>query len=375
MVDIACDVAARPPPAARRRLTCGSSSTEPAPSVASSAGACSSTATTSCSSPAASTAPADRRARADRRVAGGLGHAAGAGRRPPAELTFGPDDVVIVAVKSQDTAGVVDRPRRRARRRRRRSSACRTASPTRSPSSAASPPSHGVTVMAPTWHLEPGVVRAYTPDAAAILDIGRWPSASTTSPRPSPRRSGRRGSSRWPVPTSPAGSTPSCCSTWATRSTRCARATTTPGASHELARAEGEAVLAAAGIDHVSEADDRARRGDILRIVPIDDRPAAGRVDVAEPGARATRSRSTTSTARSSCSAGCTACRRRSTRCCSRRPTTPWRPARRPARSPRPPCWPAAERPARAVSSSSSSRRCRSGCRSRRSAVARHRHA
>ena len=30
------------------------------------------------------------------------------------------------------------------------------------------------------------------------------------------------------------------------------------------------------GIDHVSEADDRARRGDILRIVPIDERPRPG---------------------------------------------------------------------------------------------------
>src|SRR5215217_789302 len=92
----------------------------------------------------------------------------------PAELTFGPDDVVVVAVKSQDTSGVIESL------------------------AAVAPPStpivclqngvanevaflrrfanvHGVTVMAPTWHLEPGVVRAYTHDAAAILDVGRWP--------------------------------------------------------------------------------------------------------------------------------------------------------------------------------------------------------
>ena len=35
-------------------------------------------------------------------------------------------------------------------------------------------------------------------------------------------------------------------------------------------------MLDAAGIDHVSEEDDRARRGDVLRIVPIDQRRRPG---------------------------------------------------------------------------------------------------
>jgi 2-dehydropantoate 2-reductase len=43
-----------------------------------------------------------------------------------------------------------------------------------------------------------------------------------------------------------------------------------------LARQEGEAVLDAAGIEYVSAAEDRARRGDILRIIPIDDQPRPG---------------------------------------------------------------------------------------------------
>ncbi len=92
----------------------------------------------------------------------------------PAELTFGADDVVIVAVKSQDTAGVIE--------------ALAAVAPPSTPivslqNGVANEPAflrrfanvHGVTVMAPTWHLEPGVVRAYTHDAAAILDVGRWP--------------------------------------------------------------------------------------------------------------------------------------------------------------------------------------------------------
>src|SRR5262249_6135202 len=41
-------------------------------------------------------------------------------------------------------------------------------------------------------------------------------------------------------------------------------------------RHEGQVVLDAAGIEHVSEEDDRARRGDVLRIVPIDQRRRPG---------------------------------------------------------------------------------------------------
>ncbi len=193
----------------------------------------------------------------------------------PAELTFGEDDVVVVAVKSQDTAGVV--------------TALADVAPPSTPIVCLQNgvvnevaflrrfrAAHGVTVMAPTWHFEPGVVRAYTPDAAAILDIGLWPSGVddvTEAVAAAFRSSGfesvaRPDIVRWkyaklllnlgnPV------------DALSPRDDDARRL-------HELARAEGETVLAAAGIDHVSEADDRARRGDILRIVPIDDRPRPG---------------------------------------------------------------------------------------------------
>ena len=194
----------------------------------------------------------------------------------PAELTFGPDDVVVVAVKSQDTAGVID--------------ALATVAAVTTPivclqngvtnevaflrrfSSV-----HGVTVMAPTWHLEPGIVRAYTHDAAAILDVGRWPdgvddidvaiaAAFTSSGFESVARRDIR---RW----------------------KYAKLLLNLGnpvdalCPHDedfdelarRARHEGQAVLDAAGIAYVSAAEDRQRRGDILRIVPIDDasRPGA----------------------------------------------------------------------------------------------------
>jgi 2-dehydropantoate 2-reductase len=195
----------------------------------------------------------------------------------PAELTFGDDDVVIVAVKSQDTAGVIEAL------------------------AAVAPPTtpvvclqngvtneiaflrrfanvHGVTVMAPTWHLEPGVVRAYTHNAAAILDIGRWPGGVddvTEAVAAAFRASGFESLARPDIPrwkyaklllnlTNPIDAL-------------CARDDPDFNRLASLARAEGEAVLRAAGIEFVSAEEDRARRGDILRIIPIDDqlRPGA----------------------------------------------------------------------------------------------------
>lgn len=187
----------------------------------------------------------------------------------PGELRFGPDDVVIVAVKSQDTAGVVD--------------ALATVAEPSTPvvclqNGVANEAAflrrfenvHGVTVMAPTWHLEPGVVRAYTHDAAAILDVGRWPGGVddvTEAVAAAFRAAGfeslaRPDIRRWKYAklllnlTNPIDAL-------------CPRDGDFDRLA-ELARAEGADVLVAAGIDHVSAAEDRARRGDILRIIPID---------------------------------------------------------------------------------------------------------
>jgi 2-dehydropantoate 2-reductase len=193
----------------------------------------------------------------------------------PGELTFGPDDIVIVAVKSQDTAGVID--------------ALADVAPPETPivclqNGVANEVAflrrfanvHGVTVMAPTWHLEPGVVRAYTHDAAAILDVGRWPSGVdevTEAVAAAFRASGFVSLGRPDIPrwkytklllnlTNPVDAL-------------CPRGDDFDRLS-KLAHAEGQAVLDAAGIDHVSGAEDRARRGDILRIIPIDARARPG---------------------------------------------------------------------------------------------------
>jgi 2-dehydropantoate 2-reductase len=132
---------------------------------------------------------------------------------------------------------------------------------------------YGVCVMLPADHLEPGRVRVYTSPTPGILDLGRYPHGTDTVvdelaaafsasgfesvARPDIMRWKYRkllmnlgnaiealvgGFASWP----------------------------SPSELMALVAAEGEAVLAAAGIDVVSEEEDRARRGDVLRIRPVD---------------------------------------------------------------------------------------------------------
>src|SRR5262245_2107405 len=191
------------------------------------------------------------------------------------ELTFGDGDVVIVAVKSQDTDGVLD-------------AVAAVASPSTPivclQNGVANEVTalrrfanvHGVTVMAPTWHHEPGVVQTYTPNAAAMLDIGRWPhgkDAVTDAVATAFVASGfesiaRPDIARWKY-------TKLLLNLGNPVDALCQRDADAAELVNQ-ARREGQVVLDAAGIDHVSEEEDRARRGDVLRIVPIDQRRRPG---------------------------------------------------------------------------------------------------
>ncbi len=191
------------------------------------------------------------------------------------ELQFAADDVVLVAVKSQDTAGVVD--------------ALAAEAPAATPvvcvqNGVANEVAFlrrfervlGVPVMAPTSHLEPGVVQAHTRDAAAIFDVGRWPSgvdALAEEVAAMFRASGfesvaRADIARWKYSKllmNLGNPVDALCP----HDDDARRLMT-------MAREEGEQVLAAAGIDHVSAEEDRARRGDILRMAPIGGQRRAG---------------------------------------------------------------------------------------------------
>ncbi|HWL43927.1 MAG TPA: 2-dehydropantoate 2-reductase [Ilumatobacter sp.] len=184
-----------------------------------------------------------------------------------AEVAWQPDDVVALAVKSQDTTPVLDELRlvadpdtpivclqngvdneRQALR--------------------LFPNVYGVCVMLPADHLEPGSVRVYT-DPPGLLDIGRYPGGTdpVTDALAATFESAGFGSIARPD-----------VMRWKYRKLllnlgNAAEAllgpfAAWPGPGDLIARvsAEGEAVLAAAGVDVVPADEDAARRGDTLRL-------------------------------------------------------------------------------------------------------------
>jgi 2-dehydropantoate 2-reductase len=192
----------------------------------------------------------------------------------PRELDLTDDDVVLLAVKGQDTAGAleglshgppglavaclqngVDNERQVLRR---------------------TPNTYGVPVMLPATHLEPGVVEVSSAPVSGILDVGRYPrgideraeaisaafatSTFSSLPQPDVMRF------KWSKLLMNLGNA--------------LEAAVGPiGRESELyarARAEGEAVIAAAGIDCASPAEDAERRGDLISMRRIDGRRRGG---------------------------------------------------------------------------------------------------
>lgn len=186
----------------------------------------------------------------------------------PVEAELSPGDVVIIATKSQDTSEVLDALEATGCEQlkvvcaqngvRNEEAALRRFADV-----------YGICVMAPTAHSEPGLVEAYSSPVSGILDVGRYPSgadgvceaiaedlwASTfvSVPRPDIMRWKYRklimnlynaleallGRGTWPEELTSA------------------------------VRREGEQVIAASGIDMVSEEEDRERRGGLLTLAPV----------------------------------------------------------------------------------------------------------
>jgi len=184
----------------------------------------------------------------------------------PAELKLGDDDVVLLAVKSQDSRVALDDLV---------DAGAAPATPVVClQNGVANEPLaaerfdhvYGVPVMAPTLFLEPGVVEAKAGPVPAILDIGRYPDgADPTAERVAEgfRAAGidsrvQPDVMRWK---------------WAKLLMNLGNAIEVvcgPGARHgdlgKLVNREGKAVLDAAGIAYASGDENRERRGDILRI-------------------------------------------------------------------------------------------------------------
>jgi 2-dehydropantoate 2-reductase len=193
----------------------------------------------------------------------------------PGTIRFQPGDVVILAMKSQDTAAAL----------------------VRLAAAADHPPAvvcaqngvenerlalrsfadvYGMYVMMPATHLEPGLVEASSTPVSGVLDVGRYPSgvdgvaedvaaaleASTFKSRAVPAIM------RWKYAkllTNLGNAVEAACGLQARSS-----------ALFELAVAEGRACLDAAGIDAASDDEQQARRGEFIRIRPVEGRRREG---------------------------------------------------------------------------------------------------
>lgn len=198
-----------------------------------------------------------------------------------ASLRLREDDVVLLAVKSQHTDAALD--------------ALCAAGDARVPivclqngveneRRAARRFAHvyGAVVMCPAAHLEPGVVQAYSSPITGLIDIGRYPTGQTGGTRGDPvaeRVAAALAASSFDARVSDA------IMRWkyaklVLNLVNVVDAICTSSPSNEqlvqVLRDEGRAVLATAGIDVASEAEEAERRGDLLTPGAIGDRPRAG---------------------------------------------------------------------------------------------------
>lgn len=134
----------------------------------------------------------------------------------------------------------------------------------------------GVCVMMPTGHLEPGVVEQHCSPVPGLLDVGRFPGGCDETTRrvaEAFRSAGFESEPRSDIMAwkyrkllmNLGNAVQACCGE-------------SDGASDlaDRARAEGEAVLAAAGVSVVSADTDRARRGSILNVREVPGRARGG---------------------------------------------------------------------------------------------------
>jgi 2-dehydropantoate 2-reductase len=195
----------------------------------------------------------------------------------PSELQFRPDDVVILGMKTQDTIGALDDLQAAAGSgipvicaqngvESERLAIRRFANVYATP------------VRLPATHLEPGVVQADSSPTTGILDIGRYPrgsdnlcaevaaalEASTFSSRPEPVVMRHKYTKLLRMNL---GNAIDVIAGMAAREA---------GGILRAAQAEAHACFVAAGIDYASDEEDRQRRGDLIRVLPVSGRQRSG---------------------------------------------------------------------------------------------------
>ncbi|HEX9258184.1 MAG TPA: 2-dehydropantoate 2-reductase [Acidimicrobiales bacterium] len=193
----------------------------------------------------------------------------------PAQAGIGEGDVVLLAMKSQDTRAALEKLERSAPSAT--SVVClQNGVENEREALRRFPNVYAVCVMLPTTHLEPGVVEAYSTPVPGILDTGRYPAGADDTARNV--ASGFSGAGfvsearpdimRWKhakLLMNLGNALEALCGSTARLGPIAARL-----------REEGEACLRAAGIDFVSTEEDAARRGDLIQIRPIDGRRRGG---------------------------------------------------------------------------------------------------
>jgi 2-dehydropantoate 2-reductase len=128
---------------------------------------------------------------------------------------------------------------------------------------------YGMCVMLPAAHLEPGVVQAFGAPHSGLLDVGRYPDgADDVAERVAADLTGATFSSE-AVPTIMRLKYRKLVMNLGNAIEAAAGGEARRGDLYERAAAEGEAVLAAAGIDVASRAEDEARRGELMRMRPV----------------------------------------------------------------------------------------------------------
>jgi 2-dehydropantoate 2-reductase len=187
----------------------------------------------------------------------------------PAEADLRDGDVVIMAMKSQDTAAALADLAQHAPPGVRVACAQNGVDNERV-ALRFFPYVYGVAVMLPATHLQPGVVVVHLAPTTGLLDLGRYPDGvDAVAEEVSAALSGATFGSqarpdimRWKyrkLILNLGNAVEAVCGPEAARSTPLVR----------MARAEGEACLQAAGIDAVSIDDDRTRRGDVFQLRPV----------------------------------------------------------------------------------------------------------
>jgi 2-dehydropantoate 2-reductase len=193
----------------------------------------------------------------------------------PDKLIFDEDDVVILAMKSQDTRDALLQLA---------SLAPATLSLVCAQNGVENERQalrhfenvYGMCVMMPATHLTPGLVSVYSTPITGLLDLGRWPVGVDERGREIARALSsstfdsvaRKDIARWKwgkLMMNLGNAVEAVCG-------RSARGGVLPG----LVREEGVAVLSAAGIDYVEHEEDASRRGDLLRDLPVAGRERGG---------------------------------------------------------------------------------------------------